>query len=342
MSSAKQPSPGFLEEDKRPTIWGVCAVFLALNTLSTVLRLISRRVNGIKWGWGEYLTLLGYVLITAMIGCSLADVKFGGVGLHAERVKQINPEMLVTWGKYVLIIPLIYLAAVVPPKLAILDLYLNIFISQTARIICYVTAGAVVANWAAATIAGFVSCIPLDHLWDPARSPHGHCFDTNAWFRWSSLVNMITDVIVMVLPVPTVLQLQCSFRMKLGIMFTFAMGSLGLVASILRFVTFFNTNAVADPTWSASTLIIWTNVEAGVYLIACCLPTYRPLARFIWHRSGLATKVKRSRDGTNSNPGLNTDSRIGYELSQSSNFIRLKGSKDVDDESIGLVLEERH
>lgn len=86
-----------------------------------------------KWGWDDFFAVLGYVLCIAFIGCSLgmlqrrtpagiqgketekkgnrekqrgeiwltslsqlADVHFGGVGLHAARVEQINPEMLVT------------------------------------------------------------------------------------------------------------------------------------------------------------------------------------------------------------------------------------------------------
>ena len=53
----------------------------------------------------------------------------------------------------------------------------------------------------------------------------------------------------------------------------------GLVASVIRFIGFFTIDAVSDPTWSAVPLIIWTVVETGMYLITCCLPTYRPLMK---------------------------------------------------------------
>lgn len=39
---------------------------------------------------------------------------------------------------------------------------------------------------------------------------------------------------------------------------------------------------VTDVTWNASKLIILTIVESGVYLIAAYLPTFRPLAIFLW------------------------------------------------------------
>lgn len=51
----------------------------------------------------------------------------------------------------------------------------------------------------------------------------------------------------------------------------------GLIASILRFVAFSNTNSFIDATFNAVELIIWTVAEPGIYLIAACLMTYRPL-----------------------------------------------------------------
>lgn len=51
----------------------------------------------------------------------------------------------------------------------------------------------------------------------------------------------------------------------------------GLVASILRFLTFYNTNSFNDGTYNAPELMIWTVAEPGIYLIAACLLTYRPL-----------------------------------------------------------------
>lgn len=45
----------------------------------------------------------------------------------------------------------------------------------------------------------------------------------------------------------------------------------------MRFVTFSNNNSFIDATWNAVELIIWTIAEPGIYLIAACLITLRPL-----------------------------------------------------------------
>ena len=51
----------------------------------------------------------------------------------------------------------------------------------------------------------------------------------------------------------------------------------GLATSILRFTSFFHGSAVEDGTWGSVDLMTWTIIEPDVYLIAACLPTYRPL-----------------------------------------------------------------
>lgn len=141
--------------------------------------------------------------------------------------------MLVTWAKFLLVLPTVYLAAVVPPKLSIISLYLRIFISQPIRIVCYTVVGFTVTNWIAATIAGFLICVPLDHLWNAAGSPHGHCSNINALFRWGSLMNIITDVVILILPLPTIWKMKCSYRMKFGILINFLLGGLWVTNSFL-------------------------------------------------------------------------------------------------------------
>ena len=67
------------------------------------------------------------------------------------------------------------------------------------------------------------------------------------------------------------------------------LGSFGLIASIVRMVMFFRSNAFADPTWTAVTLLIWTMVEVEAVLIAACLPPLRPMFLSLWHGGARVT-----------------------------------------------------
>lgn len=79
--------------------------------------------------------------------------------------------------------------------------------------------------------------------------------------------------------------MKASGKMKVGLTLTFMTRSIGLATSILRFVTFSENSAVLDGTWSSTQLQSFTIFEVNTYLIAACLPTYRPLFQAILCRS---------------------------------------------------------
>jgi hypothetical protein len=93
----------------------------------------------------------------------------------------------------------------------------------------------------------------------------------------------------------------------------------GLVASIIRFNSFFHGNAIADGTWTVE-LPIWTMVEPNIYLLAACLVTYHPLLNEFRIITGRIQRSALSRSGKSSstaNPsqqiasaGETTDKRV--------------------------------
>ncbi len=114
-----------------------------------------------------------------------------------------DPAKLIVWSKFVLVIPLVYLAAIVFPKLVILAIYLRIFTKKSYRVTCRVLAGLLIANWIAVTITELLICRPLAFLWNRFII-RGHCYNINAWFRWGSLVNILTDLVMLILPLSVV------------------------------------------------------------------------------------------------------------------------------------------
>lgn len=76
----------------------------------------------------------------------LADTKNGGVGLYVVAGERADPTMVAVWAKFFLAIPLIYLAAVFFPKLALATLYLSIFTQKPFRYACWIIGVVVVCN----------------------------------------------------------------------------------------------------------------------------------------------------------------------------------------------------
>ena len=148
------------------------------------------------------------------------------MGLHAPAVVMIDKRMLITFFKFFFVIPILYLPAVIFPKLALLAIYLSVFTQKPYRIACWTVAGIITANWAGATVAGFCSCMPLSYLWEQIEGAQGYCFDINSWFRWSNFANIVTDIVLLILPIPIVWRLQVPKSVRIGLTLTFLLGSL--------------------------------------------------------------------------------------------------------------------
>jgi hypothetical protein len=116
----------------------------------------------------------------------------------------------------------------------------------------------------------------------------------------------------------------------------------GLITSIVRFTTFFNTDGQADSTWTAIQLGAISITETGVYLMAACLPTYRSLFMTVRKRAGLSTGWSRgtgkdtgntSRSGDGSIHLISVQSKHSKGMSNGS----LSGFERIDNDERKLV-----
>lgn len=114
----------------------------------------------------------------------------------------------------------VYPPSVALPKLSILCLYLRIFTERRYRYAVYAIASILVLNWLSAWILFFCACRPLKYMWDKAV-PGGHCIDNMKVFVWYSLPNIVTDVAMLVLPLPVLWKLHVSAHQKIGLTITF-------------------------------------------------------------------------------------------------------------------------
>lgn len=156
-----------------------------------------------------------------------ADVKYSGLGLHQARGDAISLEQ---WAKFLYGLSFIYVICVLFPRLAILSLYFALFsIHRWSSIICYATGIIMIGNCLACISALFAICRPMNALWNGGIAEH--CFSINDLFRYGRIVNIITDVVLLVLPLIHVYRLQMKTRMKLGVLATFILGSMLVVLS---------------------------------------------------------------------------------------------------------------
>jgi hypothetical protein len=155
-------------------------------------------------------------------GTWLVIVYVGAVGTHLAAVMIWNPQKLVGWAKGVLVIAWIWAIAVMLPKLSILGFYLRFFKSNTERYITYAIMGLLVVTSIVNGLVTTFDCTPIAYQWD--KSIQGRCIDVLALYRWMSFPNIVTDVIILVLPMRMVWALRMTRTQKLGLSVIFLTG----------------------------------------------------------------------------------------------------------------------
>jgi hypothetical protein len=149
----------------------------------------------------------------------------GGLGHHIEVV---TPSELISFTKSKLALIYLYIAAVTLPKLAILSLYLRVFQDSQHRgyrYAAFAIAGILVVCLGIAWVLSTVICTPFAYNWDPTIVG-GKCLNKGLMYIMMSLPNIGSDFAIFVLPLPIILNLQMSRNQKIGLVVTFATGSM--------------------------------------------------------------------------------------------------------------------
>lgn len=108
-------------------------------------------------------------------------------------------------------------------KLSIIFLYMRIMVHGVQRIANYVLLSIIVACNVWVFIFQFIQCIPLEALWNP--SVPGTCLPLAANIG-NSVMHIITDFFIFLLPIPTLLTLKIPRKQKIGLVLVFSFGFL--------------------------------------------------------------------------------------------------------------------
>lgn len=115
-------------------------------------------------------------------------------------------------------------------KFSILDFYVKVFSSvYSFRLTCYTLMGVVGAYWLSTIIRMFFLCTPFAALWEPTllqTVPGAHCLDLMAVYVSVSIINLVLDFTLFLLPMPLLWNLQMNTRRKLMLMGIFGLGFL--------------------------------------------------------------------------------------------------------------------
>lgn len=112
-------------------------------------------------------------------------------------------------------------------KVSLLFLYLRIFVSRAFQITCYIVMTIVVSWSFSAIMATILQCIPVNAYWDRSIKT-AKCTNTDAFWYAYAIINIITDVMILVLPLWEIRKLHLPMQQRAGLMAIFAIGGLSV------------------------------------------------------------------------------------------------------------------
>lgn len=162
----------------------------------------------------------------------------------------------------------------------------------------------VTATWTA--ISAFY-CTPISyawHLWDGQSV--GRCINIQAATLAQATLNMVLEIALVALPMPTVYQLQMPVKKKLQVLVLFSLGLIVVVICILRLVTLIREYDVPNITWHAWEQGIWDAAEVYVSIICVCLPSAKVVSDRLAKRCRPDRKAGRER-GSSGGPSVSVN-----------------------------------
>lgn len=145
------------------------------------------------------------------------------------------------------------------------------------RSVLVVMGGFVILYGIAGTLGTIFQCVPLSDLWKPPSSKPPVCIKFGLLVKTMDIVNILTDIFILILPIPLVWRLQVSKSRRWQLVLVFSLGGLVCLISFVRL--FFLRVGMWDASYDDVRVTTLSAIECCVGILSACLPTYRPLWR---------------------------------------------------------------
>jgi hypothetical protein len=205
----------------------------------------------------------------------------------ANRFVDIPPEHSDELAASIYAFTIFYHPALMATKSAILVLYLRMSTGYPfLRIASYVTMAIVNVSGLVLTLLSVFRCRPISAAFSTTE---GKCIQLIDLYLSTAPITILTDVAILVLPLPILTALRMESRQKIVLVATFFVGGFVTVVDVVRIVylqraleeergvTINQDGTQANVTYHASFSLMWSAVEVCVGLVCACALVLRPL-----------------------------------------------------------------
>ncbi|CAI7661132.1 unnamed protein product [Penicillium glandicola] len=272
--------------DRGPVVRVVAEVVTALSTVAVILRIIARGFILRRLGGDDYCLIMSWLIA---IGLSVSVIAATTKGL-GRFDSNISSDWVYWLSRCTYIFTVLYNPALMATKTAILLLYRRLT-KTTTFFHTATTACLVLVNLAGLvfTLLSIFQCRPISETFN-INSDNKKCIDIVTLYLVSAPVNILTDLVILFLPMPLLTGVTLPPKQKMMLIATFALGGFVAVVGVMR-IAYLQEAATtrlealnsgrystqANLSWYTAPPCMWSIVEVNVGIICACIPVLKPL-----------------------------------------------------------------
>ncbi|RDW82448.1 hypothetical protein BP6252_03560 [Coleophoma cylindrospora] len=199
----------------------------------------------------------------------------GGLG---KRMSTVTPEDMTLYAKSLWVSIIFYNTSLLLTKLSLLLGYLRVFPYPRVRLVSKMTMGLILCCGLYWIISTFLLCRPISFFWDK-NIKGGVCINAKPIWLSHAGLNIFTDLIIILIPMPVIQTLNLQLKPRLWLMTVFALGGFITVISIIRLPLLIQIFGSPDLTYSGAGCALASAVESNIAIICASLPPLKSLIR---------------------------------------------------------------
>ncbi|RDW78208.1 hypothetical protein BP5796_06060 [Coleophoma crateriformis] len=246
----------------------VTAVFTTSGTCIVCLRLYVRKFIVNCVGHDDCFILAALVCSIGFTAASIVGMRYG-VGKHTFEVNNTNAAESIKATFYV---EVLYYLSIYLIKMSILFCYrrLNATLKDAFYQLTMASMLLISLHFISTMVVCFLQCRPISFYWDQKQA--GTCINLTAFFYSTNIFTIITDVIILSLPIHTLSKIQRTSTHKVALFVVFLAGGLSTIASCVRLHTIGVYTLSSDAVYDAAPINLWSFIEINLGLACACGP----------------------------------------------------------------------
>ncbi|KAI5803489.1 hypothetical protein DFH27DRAFT_50513 [Peziza echinospora] len=293
-----------------PVLQGVTFSLLGLSTIFVAMRFYCRHFIVRNVGSDDWIMLVALISVWGIGVVNNYQVKYG-TGTHMADLPPFDPanmsaaiagfiSTLKVWYAY----QLMYLVCLFWVKISVLAFYLRLSPNKKYHMSIYIVGGVVFVYTVIMVFVNAFECKTPSDAW-ATTWPKG-CHDLVPIYYGQAGFNIFSDIVILILPIPTLLSLQVSKTKKVMLLLIFSVGSISVIASIVRINALYIWHHSMDKAYDGAWILLWSQVEVNAAIISSSAPALKPLLKGLVSGSEFFT----SRYGRGTNGYSNGGSKV--------------------------------